>query len=97
MPPDQPRHSFRHPHGLEDRWCRSLVDGARFVGSVMMCVAFLLRETKQEWLNGNGGNGNGDDPEAPDDGEAEPENVDNESTPGSEGHDPTERSRDGPA
>ena len=60
---------LRDKGGLEDRWCRSLVDGARFVGSVMMCVAFLLRETKQEWLNGNGGNG--DDPEAPDDDEAE--------------------------
>ena len=32
----------------------------------MMCVAFLLRETKQAWLNGND-----NDSEPPDDGEAE--------------------------
>ena len=68
----------------------------------MMGVAYLLRETKQEWLNGNGGNGgNGDDPEAPDDGEAEL----NSDQPGTDEISPDEtdtgqsddRSRDGPA
>ena len=70
--------------------------GARFVGSVMMGVAYLLRETKQEWLTGNG-----DDPEAPDDGEAEL----NSDQPGTDEISPDEtdtgqsddRSRDGPA
>ena len=89
---------LRDKGGLEDRWCRSLVDGARFVGSVMMCVAFLLRETKQAWLNGNGGNG--DDPEAPHDGEAEL----NSDQPSTDDISPDEtdtgqsddRSRDGP-
>ena len=90
---------LRNKGGLDDRWCHALGDGARFVGSVMMGVAFLLRETKQAWLNGNGGNG--DDPEAPDDGEAEL----NSDQPSTDEISPDEtdtgqsgdRSRDGPA
>ena len=57
---------LRDKGGLDDKWCRSLGKGARFVGSVMMGAAFLLRETKQTWQASNGG-----DSEAPDD-EAEP-------------------------
>ena len=86
---------LRDKGGLEDKWCRALGDAARFVGSLMMGVAFLLRETKQAWQDGNG-----DDPEAPDDEEAEP----NSDQPGTGKISPHEtdtaqsddRSRDGP-
>ena len=84
---------LRSKGGLDDRWCHALGDGARFVGAVMLGVAYLLRETKQAWLNGDSGN----DPEASDDNETEPQEVDDEAAPHSEGHDPTGRSRDGPS
>ena len=86
---------LRDKGGLEDKWCRSLGDGARFVGSLMMCVAYLLRETKLAYLSGK--DNNGSDPDPPDDNDAvEPGDVDDESTTDSEAHDPGDRSRDGP-
>ena len=42
---------LRDKGGLEDKWCRSLGFGARFVGSVMMLVAHGLRETRPEWAS----------------------------------------------
>ena len=67
---------LRNKGGLEDKWCRALGDEARFVGSVMMGVAYLLRETKLAWHNTNNGDPG---PEVPDDhNEAEPGDVDNE-------------------
>ena len=47
---------LRNEGGLEDKWCHSLGLGARFIGSVMMGVAYLLRETKES-LRGNVGSG----------------------------------------
>lgn len=78
--------------GLDDRWCHALGDGARFVGAIMLGVAYLLRETKQAWLNGD----SAEDPEAPDDKETESREVDDGADPHTEGHDPAGRSRDGP-
>ena len=46
---------LRNKGGLEDRWCHALGVAARFVGSVMMCVAYLLRETKPAWVAANEG------------------------------------------
>ena len=87
---------LRNKGGLDDRWCHALGDTARFVGSVMLGVACLLRETKQEWLNANGNSEDDIAPESHDD-EADPEQADNESPPDSQVQDFTERSRDGPA
>ena len=82
--------------GLDDRWCHALGDAARFVGSVMLGVAHLMRETKQDWLNANGPSEDAIDPDPPGD-EANPEQADDESPPHSQEQDFTERSRDGPA
>ena len=57
---------LRDKGGLDDKWCRALGDGARFVGSVMMGVAFLLGETKKAWQDSNS-----NDPEALDSNETE--------------------------
>ena len=84
---------LRSKGGLDDRWCHALGDGARFVGAMMLAVAYLLRETKQVWLNGDCA----DDPETPDGIETESQEVDDEAAPDSEGDDPTGRSRAGPS
>ena len=88
---------LRNKGGLEDRWCHALGSGARFVGSVMMGVAYLLGETKQAWQDRN--NGNADHhPEDPDAGNDDPAGGDagDEPAPESDGHNSTDRSRDGP-
>ena len=61
----------------------------------MIGVAYLLGETKLAYLTSKD---DGDsDPDPPDDNEeVEPGDVDDESTPDSEGHNPGDRSRDGP-
>ena len=87
---------LRNKGGLEDRWCHALGNSARFIGSVMLGVAHLLRETKQAWLNANGNSEDAIDPDPPGD-EANPEQADDESPPHSQEQDFTERSRDGPA
>ena len=51
---------LRNKGSLDDRWCHALGNSARFIGSVMLGVAHLLRETKQAWLNANA-NGNSED------------------------------------
>ena len=51
----------------------------------MIGVAYLLGETKLAYLASKAG-----------DDEAEPGDVDDESTPHAEGHNPGDRSRDGP-
>ena len=85
---------LRDKGGLGDKWCRALGDGARFLGSIMMCVAYLLGETKLAYLAGKDDN---DDPDPSDHNEkAEPGDVNDESTPDSEGHNSSDRSRDGP-
>ncbi len=85
---------LRDKGGLADRWCHALGDAARFVGSVMMGVAYLLRETKQAWLNNNG---NADhSPEASDSNDEADGGADDEPAPRSEGHNSADRSRDGP-
>lgn len=86
---------LRNKGGLEDRWCHALGDSARFVGSVMMGVAYLLRETKQAWLNYTSNAGHS--AENPDgDDETDPGATGDEPAPRSEGHNSTGRSRDGP-
>ena len=85
---------LRNKGGLEDKWCHALGDAARFVGSVMMGVAFLLRETKLAWLNSNNGDHS---PQQPgDNDEADPSNAGDEPARQSERHNPADRSRDGP-
>ena len=59
----------------------------------MIGVAYLLGETKLAYLASKADN---DDPVPPGDDEAEPGDVDDESTPHAEGHNPGDRSRDGP-
>ena len=85
---------LRNEGGLDDRWCRALGDGARFVGSVMMGVAYLLGETKLAYLKSKDDNDDSDPSDANE--VVEPDDVDDESTPDSEGHNPGDRSRDGP-
>ena len=72
---------LRDKGGLEDRWCRSLEIGARFVGSLMMAVAHGMRETRPEWTNGH------DNP-------FDEELLDDEDEGDGQ---PVDRSRDGPA
>ena len=85
---------LRNEGGLDDRWCRALGSGARFVGSIMMGVAYLLGETKLAYLASKG---EADTSDTPDDNEpVEPGDCHDESTPHSEGHNPGDRSRDGP-
>ena len=81
---------FGNEGGLEDGWCRALGIGARSVGSIMIGVAHLLRETKQQWLNGGAPAPPGDEPEP------EPAEADGEATPDTRGHSPRARPRDGP-
>ena len=83
---------LRDKGGLGDKWCRALGVGARFVGAVMIGVAYLLGETKLAYLASNGDNDDRD----PSDDNAKPEPGDVESTPNSNGHNPNDRSRDGP-
>ena len=85
---------LRNKGGLEDKWCHALGDAARFVGSVMMGIAFLLRETKQAWLNDNGGDHSPEGSDGND--EADPGNTGDEPTPQSKGRNSADRSRDGP-
>ena len=86
---------LRNEGGLDDRWCRALGAGSRFVGSIMMGVAYLLGETKLAYLTSKGDADS--DPDTPDDNEeVEPGDVDDESTPDDEGHNPGDRSKDGP-
>ena len=85
---------LRDKGGLEDKWCRSLGLGARFVGSVMVTVAHGMRETRPEWANGRN---NPIDEELLDDEEDKTEaGPVGFSFPRSEGSQSVERSRDGP-
>lgn len=86
---------LRNKGGLEDRWCHAFGDAARFVGSVMMGVAYLLRETKLAWLNGKNGDREPEDPDG--DNEAAPGDVDHEPAPQLVGDNSADRSRDGPS
>ena len=82
---------LRDKGGLEDKWCRALGTGARFVGSVMMGVAYLLRETKQDWLDSNGDPHEGDT--EPDASQASTDDTTHNETDTGPG---TDHSRDGP-
>ena len=85
---------LRNKGGLENKWCHAFGDAARFVGSVMMGVAYLLRETKLDWLNSTNGDRGSEDPDG--DNETASGDVDDEPAPQLVGDNSSGRSRDGP-
>lgn len=86
---------LRDKGALEDKWCRSLGLGARFVGSVMVTVAHGMRETRPEWANGRN---NPIDEELLDDEDDEIGTAPESGPPSGLGDgQPVDRSRDGPA
>lgn len=85
---------LRNKGGLEDRWCHVFGDAARFVGSEMMGVAYLLRETKLDWLNSTNGDRGSEDPDG--DNETASGDLDDEPVPQLVGDNSADRSRDGP-
>ena len=39
--------------GLSDGWCRAFLNEPRFIGSVMLGVAHMMRENRQAWISQN--------------------------------------------